>query len=272
MRVDDALLLGAVSDLRRDTGLPVGFAGVAGPSPRMRLTAFLGNRGTALDGLSVRAGRGLGGKALALTRPVVANGYHNATTISHDYDEPVRDEGIHSVLAIPVVVRRQVRAVLYGGLRDEAVLADRTITAALHAARDLEQTMAVEDEIEKRLAQVQPLAEQHHEDAAPRERLREAYGELRALSGQVTDSALRARLDEVCESLTGAAPPAVRLAPRELDTVALVALGLTNGEIAHRLGLTAETVKSYLRDAMRKLDAHSRLQAVTHARRLGLLP
>ncbi|WP_037304953.1 helix-turn-helix transcriptional regulator [Amycolatopsis orientalis] len=271
MRVDDAQLLGAVSNLRRDTGLPVGFAGIAGPSPRMKLTAFLGNRGTALDGLSVRAGLGLGGKALALTRPVVANGYHSATTISHDYDEPVRDEGIHSVVAIPVVVRRRVRAVLYGGLRDEAVLSDRTITAALHAARDLEQTMAVEDEIEKRLAQARPLAE-HQEDAAPRERLREVYGELRALAGQVADNTLRARLDEVCENLTGAATAAVRLAPRELDTVALVALGLTNAEIADRLGLTTETVKSYLRDAMRKLDANSRLQAVTYARRLGLLP
>ncbi|MEU3766132.1 LuxR C-terminal-related transcriptional regulator [Amycolatopsis keratiniphila] len=271
MPVDDAQLLGAVSDLSRDTGLPVGFAGIAGTSPRMRLTAFLGNRGTALNGLSVRAGCGLGGKALALTRPVVANDYHRATTISHDYDEPVRDEGIHSVVAIPVVVRRRVRAVLYGGLRDEATLSDRTITAALHAARDLEQTLAVEDEIEKRLAEAQPLAE-HREEAAPRERLREVYAELRALSGQIGDGVLRDRLDAVCENLTGAVSPALRLAPRELDTVSLVALGLTNAEIAHRLGLTAETVKSYLRDAMRKLDATSRLQAVTHARRAGLLP
>ncbi|MFK0248271.1 response regulator transcription factor [Amycolatopsis azurea] len=271
MPVDDAQLLGAVSDLRRDTGLPVGFAGIAGTSPRMRLTAFLGNRCTALHGLSVRAGLGLGGKALALTRPVVANGYHSATTISHDYDEPVRDEGIHSVVAIPVVVRRRVRAVLYGGLRAEAVLSDRTITAALHAARDLEQTLAVEDEIEARLAEMRSLTE-HRETSAPRERLREVYGELRVLSGQVTDSDLRGRLDAVCESLTDTAPPVVGLTPRELDTVSLVALGLTNAEIAHRLGLTAETVKSYLRDAMRKLDASSRLQAVTHARRAGLLP
>lgn len=271
MPLDDALLLGAVSDLRRDTGLPVGFAGITGPSPRLRLTAFIGNRSTSLNGLSVRAGCGLGGKALALTRPVVANGYHSATTISHDYDEPVRDEGIHSVVAIPVVVRRRVRAVLYGGMRDEAVLSDRTITAALHAARDLEQTLAVQDEVESRLASAKPLAE-HREDAASRERLREVYGELRALSGQIGDEVLRARLEAVCADLTGGIPSPVRLAPRELDTVALVALGLTNAEIALRLGLSAETVKSYLREAMRKLDAGSRLQAVSNARRLGLLP
>ncbi|MFC6932444.1 response regulator transcription factor [Actinomadura yumaensis] len=49
-------------------------------------------------------------------------------------------------------------------------------------------------------------------------------------------------------------------------------MGCTNAEAAQRLGLLPETVKSYLRSAMRKLDSHTRLEAVSTARRAGLLP
>ncbi|WP_040924482.1 response regulator transcription factor, partial [Saccharomonospora iraqiensis] len=62
------------------------------------------------------------------------------------------------------------------------------------------------------------------------------------------------------------------LAPRERDVLAEVARGLTNAEIAERLALRPETVKAYLRSAMRKLDVHSRHHAVAAARRAGLLP
>ncbi len=54
--------------------------------------------------------------------------------------------------------------------------------------------------------------------------------------------------------------------------LAEVARGLTNAEIAERLALRPETVKAYLRSAMRKLDVHSRHHAVAAARRAGLLP
>ncbi|UPT45525.1 helix-turn-helix transcriptional regulator, partial [Streptomyces sp. WAC00303] len=64
----------------------------------------------------------------------------------------------------------------------------------------------------------------------------------------------------------------VRLAPREVDVVACVAAGATNAAAAQRLGLRPETVKGYLRSAMRKLGAHTRLEAVVAARRAGLLP
>ena len=37
-------------------------------------------------------------------------------------------------------------------------------------------------------------------------------------------------------------------------------------------GLKAVTVKSYLQNAMAKLSAHNRLEAVSAARRLGLIP
>ena len=46
----------------------------------------------------------------------------------------------------------------------------------------------------------------------------------------------------------------------------------TPDNIAERLSVKPETVKSYLRSAMSKLDAHSRREAVVAARRLGLLP
>ncbi|MFC7745146.1 response regulator transcription factor [Nocardiopsis composta] len=50
------------------------------------------------------------------------------------------------------------------------------------------------------------------------------------------------------------------------------ALGCTNADTAARLNLRPETVKSYLRSAMRRLGAHTRTEAVAEARRHGLLP
>lgn len=49
-------------------------------------------------------------------------------------------------------------------------------------------------------------------------------------------------------------------------------LGCRNAEIADRLSLSVETVKTYMRNVMDKLDVHSRHEAVVEARRQGLLP
>ena len=61
------------------------------------------------------------------------------------------------------------------------------------------------------------------------------------------------------------------LAPREIDTLRLVAVGMSNGEVAEVLRLSRETVRAYMRSAMRRLDVHNRTVAVHAARRLGLL-
>ncbi|UQU68472.1 LuxR C-terminal-related transcriptional regulator [Couchioplanes caeruleus] len=52
----------------------------------------------------------------------------------------------------------------------------------------------------------------------------------------------------------------------------MVAVGYSNAETARRLGVLPETVKSYLRNAMRKLGTHGRMETVVTARRLGFLP
>lgn len=62
------------------------------------------------------------------------------------------------------------------------------------------------------------------------------------------------------------------LSPREVETVALIAQGLSNEEIAHRLHLSANTLKSHIRQAYRKIGVSSRAQAVAWAMQHGFAP
>lgn len=56
---------------------------------------------------------------------------------------------------------------------------------------------------------------------------------------------------------------------RELEVLALVAKGRSNKEIAAALGVSDETVKTHVSNAMQKLTAQDRAHAVTEAIRLG---
>lgn len=137
----------ALVRLRRTTGLPVAFGGLVEPGRRhVRITELSGNATSALSGLPVTSGNGLGGRAVARARPCSVTDYSSSRQISHEYDIPVALEGLRSILAVPVVVRRRVRGVLYGALRTARPLGDRTLDAAMEAARDVEQALAVGDE------------------------------------------------------------------------------------------------------------------------------
>jgi DNA-binding NarL/FixJ family response regulator len=63
-----------------------------------------------------------------------------------------------------------------------------------------------------------------------------------------------------------AATEAVRMTPREREVVALIAEGLSNRDIAQRLDVAADTVKSHVRNVMDKLALRSRLQIAAYAR------
>jgi DNA-binding NarL/FixJ family response regulator len=65
--------------------------------------------------------------------------------------------------------------------------------------------------------------------------------------------------------------PRIALTPRETEVISLVATGLTNGEIAQRIGRTEETVKVHVKNILRKLDAQDRTEAVTQAVRRGFI-
>jgi len=106
---------------------------------------------------------------------------------------------------------------------------------------------------------------------------------LRTASGERLASALRALRsglvvldDALAASLTRERQPsagvdAETLTPRELEVLGLLALGLANKEIAHRLEISEHTAKFHVNAILAKLGAQSRVQAVVRAVQLGLV-
>jgi len=71
-------------------------------------------------------------------------------------------------------------------------------------------------------------------------------------------------------SAPGAAP-VESLSERELQTLKLIARGMSYEEVAEALALRYHTIASYVKQIYRKLEVHSRMQAVERARGIGLI-
>jgi len=87
-------------------------------------------------------------------------------------------------------------------------------------------------------------------------------------------SVTRRLLDRFANVLpdTAAVPPDLdELTEREAEVLRLVALALSNAEIAARLVLTEATVKTHVSSVLRKLGLRDRVQAVVLAYDLGLV-
>ncbi|MBX5446638.1 MULTISPECIES: response regulator [Sphaerobacter] len=77
-----------------------------------------------------------------------------------------------------------------------------------------------------------------------------------------------ARLERQAEILE----PDGGLSPREVQVLELVALRLSNKEIAARLSISEHTVKNHLKNILAKLQLSSRRQAAAYAVAHGLIP
>jgi hypothetical protein len=83
----------------------------------LKISETLGTRTAGLRGLLVSPMLGLGGRAMTQRRPQWVEDYATAQTITHDYDRTVINEGLRSIIAVPVVVDGGPRAIMYAALR-----------------------------------------------------------------------------------------------------------------------------------------------------------
>jgi len=65
--------------------------------------------------------------------------------------------------------------------------------------------------------------------------------------------------------------PQTSLSNREHDVLSMLMIGLDARAIADQLGISLSTCRGYVKTLLRKLDAHSQLEAVAIARRQGLV-
>ncbi|MBA8804970.1 DNA-binding CsgD family transcriptional regulator [Nocardioides ginsengisegetis] len=200
--------------------------------------------------------------------------YPAAQGITHVYDHAVSQEGLETVIALPIIVDDVPRIVVYLANRTQVGLGDRWFDSLAPLVRRLERDIAVEDEVRRRLDEMRECRAGN--EGLTQSDLRELSDELAAVAEQVDDETLRARIELLRTRLSPSGTTTRRragvgLAPREVDVLTQVALGRTNREAAEQLGLLPNTVNSYLKTAMRKLGANNRVRAITAARETGLI-
>ncbi|MBB3042702.1 response regulator transcription factor [Nocardioides soli] len=106
----------------------------------------------------------------------------------------------------------------------------------------------------------------------------EDIDELLRRTGAVGWVPLRGGVDQILAMVEAAAGVGrsehghVGLSDREKQVLALIAQGLTNQEIADRVFVSINSVKTYIRSAYRKIGVGSRSQAVAWGLRNGVIP
>ncbi|AWB84600.1 acetate metabolism transcriptional regulator RamA [Corynebacterium liangguodongii] len=274
LRDEDDAIRAALTALKTSTGIPVAMFGTLLTDNRLQITQWIGLRTPALQNLIIEPGAGIGGRVVATRRAVGISDYTRASVISHEYDRQIQDEGLHSIVAVPVIVQREIRGVLYVGVHSPVRLGDKVIEEVTMTARSLEQDLAVGAALRQAEGGRGSSKAGRVMNGAEWEQVRSAHSKLRMLTNRIENDELRRELEALCDQMVTPvrAMHTTKLSAREIDVLSCVALGHTNVEAAEEMGIGAETVKSYLRSVMRKLGAHTRYEAVNAARRIGALP
>lgn len=216
-----AALNGTARLLRESIGAHSGFvAELTGPEQAV-IRWMSGNRTDALQDLAVPIGQGIGGRVLALGKPVRVTDYVSSPSITHQFDAQVRGEGLAAMIAVPIVSqvgdKTETVAIAYAAMReprdfgDDAVkslvdiadeagralklasVAESTRDTAVSAER-LRMQSALHDSVGALLfsigVQVRNLHEDISDNPALESRLRRLEGDVSAASKALRESLL----------------------------------------------------------------------------------
>lgn len=134
-------------------------------------------------------------------------------------------------------------------------------------AEDREQWAGLLDTLDLLVAQVRA-----YERALPASNY-PAHAALATLGELARQAQAEARdLAASTQGVPAVAPSAHPFSPRELEVLQLAADGMTNKEIAYRLGLSERTIQFHLNTVFQKTGTGSRTEAASLALRRGWLP
>ncbi|WP_410672880.1 GAF domain-containing protein [Amycolatopsis sp. cmx-4-68] len=212
-----AALHGTARLVRETVGANAGFVAEL-DRPELAVIRWMsGTRTDSLQDLEVPVGQGIGGRVLALGRPVRVTDYVSSPTITHQFDAQVRGEGLAAMLAVPIVARGDTVAIAYAAMREPADFGDdavrrmeevaREAGTALHLAKvaetdrvaavageRLRMQSALHDSVGALLfsigVQVRDLHEDVREQPGLEARLRRLEGDVSAAAGALRESLL----------------------------------------------------------------------------------
>jgi DNA-binding NarL/FixJ family response regulator len=110
---------------------------------------------------------------------------------------------------------------------------------------------------------------------APVDELIRAVRTVAAGDAQLSPAVTKRLLDQVARRLPAAVErdtgPLARLTEREREVLRLLAVGMSNAEIAAALVVSEPTVKTHVSGVLQKLELRDRVQAVIYAYENGLV-
>ena len=157
-------------------------------------------------------------------------------------------------------------ALSHAGQRNPAL---RTIRETMQDAQEEGFVRVFKDEGPALLALVREMLEGMQESSG------QESGALRSFAERVLHRARNTPVRPAAEAMqvaeTAANASGSELTERELDVLLLLAQGCGNQAIAEKLFVSVTTVKTHLRNINLKLGAHNRTEAISIARRLGII-
>ena len=192
---DDDAIRASLTSLKTATGIPVAMYGTLLADNRLQITQWIGLRTPALQNLVIEPNHGVGGRVVSTRRAVGVSDYTRANVISHEHDAVIQDEGLHSVVAVPVIVQREIRGVLYVGVHSPVRLGDKVIEEVTMTARTLEQDLAVNSALRRVEGGKGAAKAGRVMNGAEWEQIRATHSKLRMLANRVEETELRKELE-----------------------------------------------------------------------------
>ena len=157
-------------------------------------------------------------------------------------------------------------ALSHAGQRNPAL---RTIRETMQDAMEEGFVRVFKDEGQSLLVLVREMLDGMQEAAAPDNNALRSFAERIMHRARVQQVRAPADIPQVPDAVAHSSGG--ELTERELDVLLLLAQGCGNQAIAEKLFVSVTTVKTHLRNINLKLGAHNRTEAISIARRLGII-